>query len=344
MEKADFHKLKLGIFVISGITIFLIFAYFIGNQSNIWRTNTEVYAIFDNINGLKAGNNVRYSGMNSGTVTSIYMANDSQVVVTISLQKNVIKHIKKDSKAAITSDGLVGNMVVNIIPGSPETPLISKGDTLKSFARIRTDEMLQTLSVTNENAALLTSELLKISKEISSGEGIIRQLLSDPQMASDLKLTIHNLGKASNQSLVTIQKVNEMVSSLDKKDNVLGSLRDTTVAIRLKSIITNIEKVSKNIEGVVQNLNATIDNANQTIDNVKSGDGLISHLSNDPNLVKKIDNTLIKVDSAVFQINNAGILLNQNLEALKHNWLLRGYFEKLEKEKLKVKDQKLKKN
>ncbi len=135
-----------------------------------------------------------------------------------------------------------------------------------------------------------------------------------------------------------------MVSSLDKKDNILGSLRDTTVAIRLKAIITNIEKVSKNIEGVVQNLNSTIDNANQTIDNVKSGDGLISHLSNDPNLVKKIDHTLIQVDSAVFQINNAGILLNQNLEALKHNWLLRGYFEKLEKEKLKAKDQKLKKN
>ncbi len=64
----------------------------------------------------------------------------------------------------------------------------------------------------------------------------------------------------------------------------------------------------------------------------------------DNTLNKKIDHTLIQVDSAVFQINNAGILLNQNLEALKHNWLLRGYFEKLEKEKLKAKDQKLKKN
>ncbi|MBK7636658.1 MAG: MCE family protein [Saprospiraceae bacterium] len=342
MKSTEYQKIKLGIFVIAGVSIFIIFSYFIGNQSNIWGANKDVYAIFDNINGLKAGNNVRYSGMNSGTVTSISMISDSDVVVTISLHKNIMKFIKKDAKAVITSDGLVGNMVVNIIPGGQNSAYISNGDTLKSFTRTRTDEMLHTLSITNENAALLTSELLKISKEISSGGGIIHQMLSDPTMANDLKQTMHNLRDASSQSVSIIQNVNRHVLSLDNKNNLLSTIKDTSIASSMKNIISNVEKVSNNLESLVDNLNATINNANQTIGNFKSGQGAINYLSNDPTLVKKIDQTTIHLDSAILELHQAGVLLNQNLEALKHNWLLRGYFEKLEKDKLKAKDQKLK--
>lgn len=344
MDKQDIQRLKLGIFVVAGITIFLIFAYFIGNQSNIWGKNTEIFVVFDNINGLKVGNNVRYSGMNSGSVTNIYMANDSEVVVTISLEKNIIKFINKDAKAAITTDGLVGNMVVNIVSGGSTGEVLSKGDTLKSFTRIRTDEVLQTLSVTNENAALLTAELLKISKEISSGNGIIHQLLSDPIMAKDMKITIQNLKEASVQSSKTIQNINKMVNSFDNKNNLLGTIKDTATASRVKRIIMNLDYTSQNIGTIVDNINATVGNANQTISNIRNGKGAINYLSNDPNLVTQIEQTISHIDTTILQLNNAGILLNQNLEALKHNWLLRGYFEKQEKEKLKAIEKNKKKN
>ena len=69
-------------------------------------------------------------------------------------------------------------------------------------------------------------------------------------------------------------------------------------------------------------------NLNTTINNIKDGKGAINYLSNDPKLVKKIDSTMININEASFR-------LNENLEALKHNFLFRGYFRKQEKAKLK---------
>ena len=95
------------------------------------------------------------------------------------------------------------------------------------------------------------------------------------------------------------------------------------MANKIKRVVTNLDKSSSGIDKVVTNLNATILN-------IKEGKGAINYLSNDPKLVKKIDSTMVNV-------NEASIRLNENLEALKHNFLLRGYFKKQEKTKAKKK-------
>jgi phospholipid/cholesterol/gamma-HCH transport system substrate-binding protein len=335
MENTTYQKFKLGIFVIIGLGLFLILTYLVGNQHSMLGNNTEIYANFNNINGLKEGNNVRFSGINVGTVKTIQMISDTVIIVKIAINKDISFHIKKDAKAVITTDGLVGNMIINIISGGTSRISVETGDTIYSFSRVRTDEMLNTLSVTNENAAVLTEELLKISKEISNGKGVVGSLISDPAMTEDLKLILINLRNASLESSSAIKNVNLLVTSLDKKNNLIGALRDTSMANQITNIMASIEKSSKNIEIVVNNLNSTILNANEAIKNLKDGPGAINYLSNDETLVKKIDNTVVNLDSTIMQINAAGIRLNENLEALKHNWLLRGYFKKLEKEKTK---------
>ncbi|MBL0027392.1 MAG: MCE family protein [Saprospiraceae bacterium] len=338
MEKSTFQKLKLGAFVLSGVFLFLIATYYIGDQQSMFGNNIELYATFGNINGLKEGNNVRFSGINIGTVKKIQMHNDTLIVVKMALDDNFAQHIKKDAKAIITSDGLVGNMIINIIPGVQSQEKIKRNDTIYSNSRIRTDEMLNTLSITNENAALLTEELLKITREISHGQGILGALISNKEMGNDLKLTIENLRIASGESATAIKNLNQFVTSFDNKNNVIGTIKDTAIAKQLKNIVTNLENSTITFEKTINSLNATIGNANDVIVNIKEGDGLISYLSNDASLVKTIDRASLNLDSSIMQINAAGIRLNENLEALKHNWLLRGYFNKLEKQKEK-KDQ-----
>ena len=115
--------------------------------------------------------------------------------------------------------------------------------------------------------------------------------------------------------------MNKIIVQLANKDNVIGVLKDTAVAKNIKKIITNLEKSSDQIDKVVNNLNSTITN-------MKEGKGAINYLSNDPKLVKQIDSTMTN-------INQASNKLNDNLEALKHNFLFRGYFKKQEKEKAK---------
>jgi len=337
MEKSLVQKLRLGIFVLVGLTLFVLTIWLIGSKQNLFGNSSDLYAVFNNVNGLKTGNNIRFSGIKVGTVKNIQMINDTLIVVKMSIESDITKHIKTDAKAVITTDGLVGNMIVNILPGAGSQTALQSGDTIRSFSRIRTDEMLNTLSVTNENAALLTAELLKITKDISNGKGIVGALIKDSTITEDVKQTLHFLRKTSYESSIAIKNINGLVLSLDKKDNLLGTIRDTALANQIKHIVTNIEKSSQEIETVIDNLNATIENTNSTVLNVKEGKGAINYLSNDPALVKKIDHTVSNLDSAMLKINTAGIKLNENLEALKHNWLLRGYFKNLEKEKEKEK-------
>jgi phospholipid/cholesterol/gamma-HCH transport system substrate-binding protein len=322
MEKSTTQKMRLGIFVIIGLMLFVLAIYFIGEKQKMFGETNKLSAIFNNVSGLQLGNNVRYSGINVGTVRGISMINDTTIRVDMIIDKSVFKHIKKNAVATIGSDGLVGNMIINITPGENSISAVQPGDIIKSVNRIRTDDILKTLNVTNQNAALLTIDLLKITKEITKGKGTVGLLINDTIMGDDLKQTMRYLKLTSKGTSESVSKLNELIATLNNKDNTIGVLKDTAVANKIKTIIVNLERSSNGINKVVTNLNATITN-------VKDGKGALNYLSNDPKLVHKIDSTMTNINQASFR-------LNEDLEALKHNFLFRGYFKKLEKEKRKA--------
>lgn len=321
MEKTTSQKLRLGLFVIIGLSLFILAVYFIGDKQQMFGKTNQLSAVFNNVSGLQLGNNVRYSGINVGTVSSITMINDTAIKVDMLIDKTIFPHIRKNAIATIGSDGLVGNMIINIIPGKEKATSISPGDEIRTLSRIRTDDMLNTLGKTNKNAALLTSDLLKITNEINQGTGTVGLLIKDANLANDLKETVHYLKITGQGSSESITKINRLISSLENKDNVIGVLKDTVVANNLKKIVLNLKQTSTQIDNVVNNLDTTIVN-------IKNGKGAVNYLSNDPELVRKIDSTMTNV-------NEASLRLNENLEALKHNFLLRGYFRKQGKAKLK---------
>jgi len=322
MEKTAAQKINLGLFVISGLLIFILAVYFIGDKQKMFGKTNNLEAVFNNVNGLQLGNNVRYSGISVGTVRGIEMVNDTTIKVKMNIDKAVFSYIKKDAIATISSDGLVGNMIINIIPGKGNLPSVESGDEIQSFNRIRTEDLLSTLSITNKNAATLTANLLTITDKIIKGKGTLGSLLNDTLISKDLKETMHYLKLTSKSASESIAKIDRLIVSLDKKDNILGVIKDTAVANNLKNTIANLDKSSSEINKVVTNINATILN-------IKDGKGTLNYLANDPKLVKKIDSTMTN-------LNAASIKLNEDLEAMKHNFLLRGYFKKQEKEKAKA--------
>ena len=112
-----------------------------------------------------------------------------------------------------------------------------------------------------------------------------------------------------------------MISGIDRKENIVGILKDSAVANKLRKVISNLDQSAVSI-------NKTVDNLNSTIRNAKEGKGAINYLSNDSVLVQNIDSTMIN-------INKASRSLNQNMEALKQNIFFRGYFRKLAREREK---------
>src|SRR6478736_5095986 len=117
MEKTTSQKIRLGIFVIIGLALFIVTVYFIGQKQKLFGGTNDLYTVFNNVNGLELGNNVRYSGVNVGTVSEIIMINDTTIKVTMMIDDAIFHHIKKNAIATIKSDGLVGNMIINIVPG-----------------------------------------------------------------------------------------------------------------------------------------------------------------------------------------------------------------------------------
>ncbi len=326
MEKAASQKISLGFFVIIGLLIFILAVYFIGDKQKMFGKTNHLEAVFNNVNGLQLGNNVRYSGISVGTVRGIKMINDTTIRVDMIIDKAIFPYIKKDAIATIGSDGLVGSMIINIIPGKGNEPSVKPGDEIHSYNRIRTEDLLSTLSVTNKNASTLTANLLKITDKIIEGRGTLGSLLNDTLLSKDLKETMYYLKTTSKSASESMVKLNQLIVSLDNKDNVVGVIKDTAVANKIKTVITNLDKSTNEINKVVTNLNATILN-------IKEGKGAINYLANDPELVQKIDSTMTN-------INAASIKLNEDLEAMKHNFLLRGYFKKQEKEKAKAAENK----
>lgn len=319
MAKTTLENLRLGIFVILGTLLLLVAAYLIGNRQNMFSKTFNITAVFKNASGLQNGNNVRFSGINVGTVKKIEMVNDTTIKVHMIIAEKMQEHIKKDAVAMIGSDGLVGSMLINIVPGTGNSPLIKEGDELASVSKIATQDMLSTLNVTNENAALLTADLLKVTQSLTRGKGTLGRLLNDTVMASDLQRTIANLKLVSNSANTTLSELNEMISSIDFKESTAGVLlTDTISARKMRNIIGNLETSSFDITQMTKELNTVIGGLNNK-------DGLVHTISKDTALVYQLERTMKNIEQGTERFN-------ENMEALKHNFLTRGYFKKLEKE------------
>ena len=134
MVRKTSEKIKVAVLVITGAILFVVGVYLIGNKQTMFSNSFELFTVLRNANGLQIGNNVRYSGINVGTVGKIDMMSDTSILVTMRVQEKIRQHIRKDAIATISSDGLVGSMFVNIIPGNGASIIISSGDTIESYS------------------------------------------------------------------------------------------------------------------------------------------------------------------------------------------------------------------
>lgn len=193
MKKESINKIKLGIFVSIGIALFVTGIYFIGETKKLFSSTFRISAMFGDVNGLQVGNNVRFAGINVGTVESIEIITDTTVKVAMIVDVKTQKFIKKDAKAIIGSDGLMGNKIMNISPGTNGNPVIENDDMIGTTIPISMDDMLLKLKTTGDNAALITGDMAAIMGNIRSGKGTIGKLFMDTVFAENLDRTIVNV-------------------------------------------------------------------------------------------------------------------------------------------------------
>lgn len=190
-------KIRLGIFVAGGLAIFIFAIFIIGKQKNLFNPVLKLNTTFYNVSGLQVGNNIRFSGINVGTVDNLKIINDSTVIVEMLIRKEVQQFIKTDCVVAIGSEGLIGDRLLIITQGGTNTPLAKENQRLSSVEPVETDAIMASLQVTADNAAIISDQLAEIMVKLNGGQGTLGRLISDSTVADNLDQTILNLKKST---------------------------------------------------------------------------------------------------------------------------------------------------
>lgn len=321
MANETFRNIRLGLFVIVG-TVFLIAAlYLIGNKQNLFGNTFHISAKFYNVSGLMSGNNVRFAGINVGTVESVEIINDSLVNVVMVIEKDIQPFIKKNALASVGTDGLMGNKLVNINSSGDYPKSVEEGDILQTLRPIEQDEMVRTLNATNENMKAITSNLRNITDKIK-GENTLWSLLMDTVVSNNVKSSIVSIKIASNSTAVLTGNLKSISEDIKNGKGSLGALiTDTFLSGKINQVIIKLDKITDTaafITGDFSKISARLE----------QGQGSVGVLLKDTSFVHSLN-------TSINNINKGTLILNEDLEALRHSWPFKKYFKKKEKQNIK---------
>lgn len=322
MAKKVVNNVKLGVFVLAGLLFLIFLLYMIGNNHSLFGANFALKAKFENVQGLKPGNNVRYAGIDIGTVKNITILNDTTLEVVMTIDDKMKSIIHKNALVSIGTDGFVGNKVVNIESGKQTSALAEDGDILAAKVPVDTDEVIQTLNKTNQDISIIAEELKSTVQRINSSEALWN-ILSDEELPRRLRLSVENTHLATAKAYDMVNELYAIVDSVKEGKGTAGAiLSDTTLVYNLNKAISRIQEVGDSADSLLLNAATVVDDINTDI---SSGSGPVNALLKDSVMSAKIDNSLDNIQEATDKFN-------ESMEALKHNFLFRRYFRKLEKE------------
>lgn len=325
MENRTINNIKLGIFVMTGVFLLILSLYILGKNRNLFGARFELKTHFENVNGLVPGNNVRYSGIDIGSVSRVLLVNDTLIEVAMSIDKKMKNIIRRNALASLGTDGLIGNRVINIAPGTGRAPLVTEGDLLPSREEINTQVMLQTFSRTNDNVALITEELRNTVHRINTSAQLA-ELLDDRTISANLKAAFAHLNKATEKASSLMTEASATLALAAEGNGPLATLlTDTTLSKELRQAVSKIQEV----EASAERLALDLDQIALTVGrDFNAGQGPVNALMRDSVLTERLRATLENVEKGTASFS-------ENMEALKQNFLFRRYFRKLEKEKKK---------
>jgi len=339
MNKEKLSNIKLGLFVIISSFLLIFGIYNIGNKQNIFGSTFTISTVFKDGKGLKTGNNVRYAGINIGSIDDLKLLDDSTVQVVMVLEKDKQAYIKKDAVATIGSDGLVGNMIISISPGKGNLPTVVENDIIPSFTQLSTNDMMGQVGLVLGNVELLTANLLEVTEKINKGQGTMATLLNDESMGEQLKntLTLLNNSAANIESLsLEFQKgmtdFNEGNGNLAflLKDNSLEEQMEKIPAVLDSFMNTEIHPMMSSLNESSKQIELTTNALNSLINEIDPNEGLVGAILKDSTNVNEFEQILLN-------LNRGTENFNENMEALKSNFLLRKYFKKKAKKEKQIK-------
>lgn len=323
MPRQPKHLAKLGFFVLAAGTVLIVALFLIGKNQHLLGSHFMLRAHFRNVAGLRAGNNVRFSGIEVGTVREMRILNDSTLEVSMLVKQDMKQVIRQNAIASLGADGLMGNKVINILPQSGTAAYVEDGDLLNTRAAVEIDDVLRTLASTGDNIHAITESLRETTARINESQGLWK-LIEDEQLARNINAASGHLNRAAAEAAGMTRDVRSMLADVRAGKGPAGViLRDTAMGEELRQSMSRLADVSRSAE----NLAADLDAVTKRLGNdLQDGKGPLNMVLRDTSVSGRISRSLLQVESGTGYFN-------QSMEALRHHFLFRSYFRRKDKQR-----------
>lgn len=309
----------VGMFSLVGILVLLAGILTVGNLHTTFTTKMKITTIFDDVNGLLPGSNIWYSGVKIGTVKSLNFYGKSKVQVVMNLDEAAQQYVRKDALVKLGSDGLIGKKILIIYGGTVGAGEVVDGDSLHVVTVLSTDDVMNTLQQNNKNILAITDDFKVISKRMVDGKGTIGKLMTDESVFDNINKTTETLQQASAKAQGLMNSLAIYANKLNKEGTLMNDLvTDTIVFKSMSASIQELQQMADSASEMMTTLKAASQNPNSTLGVLLHDDATGTHLK-----------------STIQNLDSSSKKLEEDLDLLKHTFLLRGAFKKQEKEKAK---------
>jgi phospholipid/cholesterol/gamma-HCH transport system substrate-binding protein len=305
----------LGLFIAVGLGLFILAVLTVGSRQKVFSSTVQARMFFDDAEGLQAGNNVWLSGVKVGTVKKLGLTGDNRVEVTLNIGREEFAHLYNDTHGKIGSDGLIGNRIIVLYGGTPAAGKLSGNGILTSEKTVSTGDMLATLQENNKNLLAITSQLRIVAGKINEGKGTIGLLLNDAGTAVRLRRTVAGLQTAATTTVRLTGLLDTFAGRLNNQAGLAWqAVNDTMVFHQLRAMMTELRTASTTVAIAAGNIRE----ATEGLSRANTPAGVVL---NDTSVASDLK---ITAD----HLRSSSQKLDEDLEAMQHNFLLKGYFKK----------------
>lgn len=324
--------LFLGIFIAVGLGLAVWGIFFFSKKERIFESTFRLRSPFENVAGLRRGAAVRLSGIDIGVIESIELPTSpgGSVLVTMRLDLEAQRLIKKDALALIETEGLVGSKIVSIIDGSLQAEHVRDGDSIMSRSPVDLTAILDSFDETARYMRVVTQSLGDITSQISKGQGTIGKIVYDDQLYVRFLDVIEHSDSLFSAMYSNMNRMGQIITVISSTtDSMLARVRGG------EGTLGKLLYTSELHDMALGSMSDVRDSLNLLMADMRHGEGLIGKLVSDDTLAAKVDSTIVELwrlqqeFNEVTRITRRGALnFAENMEALKHNWLFKGYFER----------------
>ena len=293
MKRKAVPLFRIGLFVLAAFILLIVFIFYLGSKEKMFSSTSEIVARFQTVSNLQRGAEIDMAGINVGSVKDIQLPRSSRdsVTVTMKVITDALKLIHTDSKAVISTQGLIGDKVIFITMGGDSAPAILPGGMIQGQAPQDFTKIYDTLTATVVQLDSVAIAATNLVRRMASGNGTIGKLVNDSSLYNNANQMVANARDVMDTARIAVSRISGSVEKLSGQiDTIAGRISRGEGSV-----------------GKFLTKDDIYDNAKKASDNIVAS----SYTLNDA-LAK------LALGSGRFA---------EVMEGMKHNFLVKGYFE-----------------